>query len=83
MKCGRQVKKVLGPNTRPSSCSSTNSPHSQSRLSRDPLVHSYVLRFTENRNRKEETARVDHALAQAVSLRRLTRDPRSIPRQSM
>jgi hypothetical protein len=73
-KCGRQVKKVLGPNTRPSSCSSTISVHSRSRLSRDPLVHSDVLRFTENRNRKQETVPLDRALAQAVSLWRLTTD---------
>ena len=66
MKCGRQVREALRPNTCPSSCSSTNILHSQSRLSRDPFVHSDVLRFTENRNRKEETARVDSALAPAV-----------------
>jgi hypothetical protein len=59
MKCGRQEEKALRPNTRPSSCSSTTSLHSPTRLARDRLVHSDVLRFIENRNRKEKTARGD------------------------
>ena len=59
-------------NRRTSSSSSTNSQHQQSRLPRDSLLHSDVLHFTENRNRKEETAWVDRALVQAASLRCLT-----------
>lgn len=66
------AKLVLRMNKRTSSSSSTNSLHQKSRLPRDSLLHSHVLSFTENRNRKQEKARVDRALAQAVSVRRLT-----------